>query len=109
MHRKGYRYETCRVCGQEWSVSVDLDVRPGEYVCWRCAGKEKRKNSELAMRLRQLRERRRVASYVVSELCGLGHDTLRRYEQGQQVPGADALRALADYYEVSVDWLLGRD
>jgi transcriptional regulator with XRE-family HTH domain len=49
-----------------------------------------------------------VASYVVSELCGLGRDTLRRYEQGSQVPGAEALAALADYYGVTTDWLLGR-
>lgn len=32
----------------------------------------------------------------------------QRFEQGEQKPGFDNLRKLADYFQVSVDWLMGR-
>lgn len=102
------RYETCRVCGQRWNVSAATALPREGYLCPACDKRERRRTSALPDRLRQLRERRGVASYVVSELCGLGRDTLRRYEQGVQTPGAEALAALADYYGVTTDWLLGR-
>ena len=103
------RYEVCRICGLRWNVSAETAYRPGNYTCPQCARKRRRDEAELPKRLRQLRERRGVASYVVSELCGLHRDALRRYEQGLQVPGAEALAVLADYYGVSTDWLLGRE
>lgn len=45
---------------------------------------------------------------VTSELMGLGHDTLRKYERGEKTPTVAALVKIADYYSVSVDYLLGR-
>ena len=44
----------------------------------------------------------------MSELCGLGRSAVRRYERGERVPSVEALIALADYYEVSLDYLTGR-
>ena len=60
--------------------------------------------------LRRLREEKKpVKSMVtVSELCGLGRSAVRRYERGERVPSVEALIALADYYEVSLDYLTGR-
>ena len=107
--REDGSYERCRICGQSWNVSAETEYRPGEYTCPACAKKKRRNEAEIPKRLRQLRERRGVASYVVSELCGFSRDTLRRYELGTQVPGAEALAALADFYGVTTDWLLGRE
>lgn len=59
-------------------------------------------------RLRQLRERQRRSRLVVSELCGLPSDAVRRYERGEAKPSMDALIKLADYFEVSIDYLIGR-
>jgi len=64
--------------------------------------------SEFPKRLKKLRERQRRKQYVVSELCGLNRSTIRRYERGEMEPSAKALEAIADYFEVSVDYLLGR-
>lgn len=64
--------------------------------------------SEFPKRLRKLRERQRRKQYVVSELCGLNRSTIRRYERGEMEPSAEALSAIADYFEVSIDYLLGR-
>ena len=63
---------------------------------------------ELSERLRRLRERNRLSRYRLSELCGISSDQIRRYELGKRKPGADALVAMADYFEVSTDYLLGR-
>lgn len=58
-------------------------------------------------RLRRLRERRRVSRYVVSELCGLNRNAVRRYERGEAEPNMKALINIADYFEVSLDYLVG--
>ena len=65
---------------------------------------------KLAVRLQNLRETKRPvrSRRVTSELMGLHHDALRRYERGEGIPTADALLKIADYYEVTVDYILGR-
>lgn len=66
--------------------------------------------TEFSRRLRLLREERKPVRSMaaVSELCGLEKSAVRRYERGEAQPGMQALIALADYYEVSLDWLTGR-
>ena len=64
---------------------------------------------EFGKRVQQLRERKRISRKVLSELCGLNHDAVRRYEQGKQEPTAHALIAIADFFEVSIDYLVGRE
>ena len=66
--------------------------------------------NELAVRLQQLRENKRPlrSRRVTSELMGLSKNALQRYERGENVPDAEALTKIADYYKVSVDYLLGR-
>lgn len=63
---------------------------------------------DFARRLRRLREQRRVSRRVMSELCGLHHDAIRRYELGEAEPPIEALIAMADFFEVSIDYLTGR-
>lgn len=64
----------------------------------------------MGARLRALRESQRPikSMAVVSELCGLGRSAVRRYERGERQPTIDALIALADFYGVSIDYLVGR-
>ena len=64
--------------------------------------------NEFPERLRRLRERNRLSRYRLSELCGISSDQIRRYELGEIKPGQEALEAIADYFEVSIDYLLGR-
>lgn len=63
---------------------------------------------EFPQRLRQLRERRRMNRAVLGELCGLSKDTIRKYERGDRKPSIDSLKVLADFFDVSTDYLLGR-
>ena len=61
-------------------------------------------------RLRRLRESRRPlkSMTVTSQLMGMNPDALRRYERGESEPTLSALEKIADYYHVSVDYLMGR-
>lgn len=61
-------------------------------------------------RLRKLRESRRPlkSMTVTSQLMGLPTDALRRYERGEAEPSMSSLAKIADYYHVSVDYLMGR-
>ena len=56
-----------------------------------------------AERLRKLRGGRPM--YIMSELCGLSPDVLRRYEAGQAAPTAESLAKIAKCFDVSMDWL----
>ena len=60
-------------------------------------------------RLEELRKRKRVSKNILSELCGLSHDAVRRYERGEAEPKMGSLCAIADYFGVSLDWLCGRE
>lgn len=65
---------------------------------------------DFSKRLQRLREERTPVKsrHVVSQLCGLPPDAVRRYERGESKPTMEALIRLADYYEVSLDYLVGR-
>lgn len=62
-----------------------------------------------ADRLKRLREKRKLKRRVVAELCGLSKNMIARYENGEVEPKAAGLLILADFYGVSVDFILGRE
>ena len=64
--------------------------------------------SEFPQRLRELREKRQISRRVLADLCGLSKSTVARYERGEQEPIASAICQIADHFEVSTDYLLGR-
>ena len=64
---------------------------------------------EFRQRLQELREKKRISRKVLSELCGLNHEAVRRYERGEAEPTLHSLIAIAEYFEVTVDYLIGRD
>lgn len=62
----------------------------------------------IAERLRELRNIKGVNQDIAAEACDISRIALARYETGQRVPLAGITARLADYYGVSVDYLLGR-
>ncbi len=58
-------------------------------------------------RLRRLREQEGRSQRVLSELCGLSSDAVRRYERGEAKPSMDAMIALANHFGVTLDYLTG--
>ena len=59
-------------------------------------------------RLKQLRKRRKISGRALGELCGLGKNTISRYENGEITPTLSSLEAMADYFGVTLDDLAGR-
>lgn len=58
-------------------------------------------------RLRRLRKQEGRSQRVLSELCGLSSDAVRRYERGEAKPSMDAMIALANHFGVTLDYLIG--
>ena len=59
-------------------------------------------------RLRELRKLRGYSQLKVAMDLHMSQNTISRYETGDHEPGLKELIALADYYNVSTDYLLER-
>lgn len=70
--------------------------------------KDKYCRNIFCQRLKDLRIKQKRSRIVVSELCGLPPDAIRRYERGEALPNVESLIAIADYFCVSIDYLVGR-
>lgn len=62
----------------------------------------------LGNRLREARERKGWLQKNAAKKAGISNVTLSQYEKGVRKPDFETLTVLADLYEVSTDWLLGR-
>ena len=65
-------------------------------------------DNEFPRRMRQLRERKRVSRRVLADFCQVSKSAVARYERGEREPTASVVCRIADYFEVSTDYLLGR-
>ncbi len=61
----------------------------------------------LAQRLLLLREERKLRQIDVANGIGIAVYTYQRYEYGEREPLASVLKAIACFYGVSSDYLLG--
>lgn len=62
----------------------------------------------LAERLLKLRKDRKLSRKDVAQATKMAERTYQRYENAEREPDATALLALADYFGVTTDYLLGR-
>ncbi|MGE5586278.1 MAG: helix-turn-helix domain-containing protein [Bacillota bacterium] len=61
-----------------------------------------------ARRLAKLRAARGLSQYRLAELLGFSRGQISNYEQGSREPDHATLQKLADFFDVSIDYLLGR-
>ena len=59
-------------------------------------------------RIRQLREDMNLRQVDVAQQTGIDQKTLSNYETGKTNPDSYALIKLADFFGVSIDYLVGR-
>ncbi|MCI8809394.1 MAG: helix-turn-helix transcriptional regulator [Oscillibacter sp.] len=59
-------------------------------------------------RLKTLRTERRLYQRELAKLLGISIRGYQCYETGEHEPGVKKLIAIADYYQVSIDYLVGR-
>lgn len=62
----------------------------------------------LGERLKMLREEKGISRRQVSLAIGLEQSTYGKFESEQKAPGRDIVQKLADFYNVTTDYLLGR-
>jgi len=63
---------------------------------------------ELGERLRKLRERLNLSQGSLGRPFNLAKQTISNYETGKTSPTPEQVRAFADFFGVSTDYLLGR-
>ncbi|MBQ3088851.1 MAG: helix-turn-helix transcriptional regulator [Clostridia bacterium] len=60
------------------------------------------------MRLKELRKKKGISQLRLATELNTTQNTISRYETGEREPGIDELIKIADYFNVSVDYLIGR-
>ena len=60
------------------------------------------------MRLKEIRRSKRLTQVKVGIDLSMSQNTVSRYENGEREPGILELIKFADYYDVSVDYILER-
>ena len=59
-------------------------------------------------RLRQLRKSANISQQTLGDAMNVTKVSISGYETGNRKPDTDTLQKLADYFDVSTDYLLGR-
>lgn len=67
-----------------------------------------RKMVPFTERLKEARKRKKLKQREMAEHLQIGMRTYQNYEGGQRRPDYETLVVIADYLEVSLDYLLGR-
>ena len=60
-----------------------------------------------ATRLKELRRSKKITQLTLALELKTNQNTISRYENGEREPGINEIVAIANYFNVSVDYLLG--
>jgi HTH-type transcriptional regulator, competence development regulator len=63
----------------------------------------------LKNKLIELRKAKKLRQEDIAKILGIARTTYAMYEQGNREPDFDTLNKIADYFDVSIDHLLGRE
>lgn len=58
--------------------------------------------------LRQLRSEKNISTYKLADLLHVSRSSISNYETGIRTPSYDLLVEIANFFNVSIDYLLGR-
>ncbi|CAM3093686.1 helix-turn-helix domain-containing protein [Limosilactobacillus mucosae] len=59
-------------------------------------------------RIRDLRNQKRLSQTDLAKIINVSQQTVTKWETGKSEPSSSAINRLADYFDVSSDYLLGR-
>ncbi len=60
------------------------------------------------MRIKELRKSKKISQLKMALDLNTNQNTISRYETGEREPDISALIKIADYFNVSIDYLVGR-
>lgn len=61
----------------------------------------------MRLKLKMLRQQKEMNQLELGKIVGVGKTTISNYETGYSVPDLDTIIKLAEYFQVSTDYLLG--
>lgn len=64
--------------------------------------------NNFSTQLRKIRKERKLTQKQLAIEIGASERGIQQYELGERKPAFDVLLALADYFDVSLDYLVGR-
>ncbi|EGL82062.1 helix-turn-helix domain protein [Caldalkalibacillus thermarum TA2.A1] len=64
--------------------------------------------SKLGIRLKELRKEHKLTQPQLADKLNVGKSTVAMWETGDREPDYEMLQKIADFFEVSTDYLLGR-
>lgn len=63
----------------------------------------------LKHKIKELREAKSYKQEAIATEMGVSQGTYNNWETGKRIPALQTILKLADYYEVELDYLFGRD
>ena len=60
------------------------------------------------MRLKEVRKLKKISQLKLAMDLNMNQNTISRYETGEREPGINDLIKIADYFNISIDYLLER-
>jgi transcriptional regulator with XRE-family HTH domain len=63
---------------------------------------------EFHQRLIQLRKEKNIDRKQLAKLLNVSYATISKYETGVRMPDSDSMKKIADLFNVSIDYLLGK-
>ena len=91
-------FETLCKIADYFSVSIDYLV-----------GRENTPRSgDLMLRLREIREQFKIQQKDICTALGIAQNTYSQYENNKREPNSETLCKIADFYNVTLDYLVGR-
>lgn len=60
-------------------------------------------------RLNEIRKSKHITAQQMADFLSMGLRAYRNYERGDRFPSPENLIKIADFLDVSIDYLLGRD
>lgn len=92
-----------------FDTSIDYILGNGDYLPKKTILKEQGQSLSLNQKLKNLRHDAGKLQKEVAKDIKISVQVYCNYENGQRSPSPEMLSKLADYFNVSVDYLLGRD
>ena len=65
--------------------------------------------ADFATRLRELRKERNLRQIDLATDLGVAQTTIANYEQHSRFPDEETLHSIANYFDISLDYLMGRE
>lgn len=65
--------------------------------------------NNFASTLQRIRKERFITQKQMAEFLGIAPNAYQNYEYGKREPNLDTLISIADFFEISLDELVGRD